>query len=174
MLLLISFLWLHQVLPDLLLWKLLFIHLDFCNFVKFSHAHPLSLLPSKPKSPSLSSISLYSKSFLYLTILLALLCSFTNSNISFLRWGDQNCIQHSEWEHRKVLHSRKIMPSVLPLQYPFSECLTFCWPFFFFCYCCTLNWGFKEAANDSKITFLNCNCQLLIQHHVILVWVILS
>lgn len=41
-LMLICLLWLHQVFPDLLLWKLLFIHFSFwfCDFAKFNHNSP--------------------------------------------------------------------------------------------------------------------------------------
>lgn len=105
--------------------KLLFTHLSFCfhDFAKFSHNLRLSPVPSKMRSPSLSSIPLYSKSFLSLTNLLALLCSFFNCPISLLRCVDQNSTQHLEWKRTKVLHARKIMPSVWLLQYPFLRML---------------------------------------------------
>jgi len=154
--------------PQPLLWKLLFIHLSFCfcHVAKFSHTFPLSLPPSKLRSPSPSSMSLDSKSFLPLTILLALLHPFSNSIIAFLRCGDQNHTQHLQSTPTSYMQKNNALCLALS---PLSQD-AWSWHFFWLL---LQNWGIKETASGSKITFLNCNCQLLIQHHVILVWIIL-
>uniref|UniRef100_A0A8D0HMR3 Connector enhancer of kinase suppressor of Ras 2 n=1 Tax=Sphenodon punctatus TaxID=8508 RepID=A0A8D0HMR3_SPHPU len=56
---------------------------------------PLSRLFSKLKSPNLPSLSSYGSPSMPLIIFVALLCTFSSSAMSFLRWGDQNCTQYS-------------------------------------------------------------------------------
>lgn len=155
----LSLLWFHPELSNLWLWKLLFIHLSFClsDFPKFSHTLPISLLSRNWE------VSFSVACFPSFPILFACLCSLSHSTLSLLRCGDQSCTEHPEWKHFKALPSCWKNNALCP---SFTAPFPGSWH--------PWNWGFKETAKASEITFLNWNCQSQIQHPFILVWLILS